>query len=260
MFITIEISHEKGSIKSRFHDLFYPPTVKIEKVQVPNSKSFFKLTAKTYRGIVPWRTIEAKASMYHTRVLLKNELKIPDEIKLIEYKSKVLKSRLLFNSSLNVLETMALNPCEVFVCVIDENAYMVDLVEKIVPHIARLSIVTNCLFEYEKLANKLMQNYGISTVIKSKVDDNILNNTLIISPNSSDIPLVYSGLLFTNEKRNMMNATILTGHGINLQPQFEKFCPATIDKLDFACALYELCGADEIGLCCFEKMISGWQS
>lgn len=256
MFVTVQIQPSSGKIKDKIRDLFYPPIVQMQQIQVPNAKSFYIIQANKYRGIIPWHTIETTAAKYKNRVLISPMQKIPEDIMLSKYKSKVLKSRLLFNSAVKVLDTMALEPVDMYACVVDENAYMVDLVENLMSYVAGIRVITNCFFEYENLAKKLMQEYGISVVISSKIDDTILSSTVIISNESSQIPLIYSGILFTNEKKSLLNGKALVGYDIVLPTYIDKICPKGIEKLEFAAALYELCGADDIGSLQFKKMIS----
>lgn len=259
MFITVEIEPDSSNIKDKIRDLFYPPIVEVEEIKVPNAKSFYSLRAKRYRGIIPWHTIETKANKYKNRVLISPKIKIPDDIMLACYQPKVLKSRLLFNSSVKVLQTMALDPVDVYVSIIDENAYMVDLVESLMPYVAGIKIITDCFFEYESLAKKLMQEYGISVIISSKIDDSVLSSTIIISDKSTQIPLIYSGLLFTNEKKSLLNGKALVGQDVILLDYVDKLCPKGIEKLEFSAALYELCGDDELGSLQYKKMISCWK-
>lgn len=150
---------------------------------------------------------------------------------------------------------MKLDPARVFVTVVDENAYVVDMVEKLCPFASLIRVITSCEREYSCLAEKLLGKYGLSMLIGAKADADILDSTVIISPFSIPVPLTYRGILFTNEKRRMMNAVVLSGGGkITLPEKYQKLLPESVDPLCFASALYELCAVDELGTLEFDRM------
>lgn len=233
----------------------HPPEVSSEKLSIQGAFPFYKITAKLYRGIIPWNTVQAISGKLKNRAVLPFGVTPDDNCDISAFVPKVLPERILFNSAVKTLEKMALDPTQVFVSVIDENAYLVDLVEKLVHLACRIQVITSCVSDYERLAEKLLSSYGLSLIISSRTDSSILASTVIISSKSSAVPLIFKGLLFTNERRRLMNATVLTGDNITLPEKFAITESQNVDKLTFASALYELCSADELGKLCFDNML-----
>ncbi|MCM1543732.1 MAG: hypothetical protein NC110_00375 [Ruminococcus sp.] len=255
VFFVLSVLENDGGVMGRIHDLFHAPEVTNEKIEVKGAFPFYKITAKLYRGIIPWNTIDVMAGKLKNKAVLPASV-VPEEgCGISAFEPKVLPERVLFNSAVKTLEKMALDPTQVFVSVIDENAYLVDLVENLVHLACRIQVITNCVSDYERLAEKLLKVYGLSLVISGRTDNSVLTSTVIISARSSAVPLIFRGLLFTNERRRLMNATVLTGDRITLPKKIEAVCPNEINKLTFASALYELCSADELGKLTFDNMI-----
>ncbi|MCM1364558.1 MAG: hypothetical protein NC122_09980 [Faecalibacterium sp.] len=251
----LSVSENNGGIKGRFYDLTHPPEVTSEKISVQGAFPFYKITARIYRGIIPWNTVEAVSGKLKSRAILPFGVKADEKCGISAFAPKVLPKRVLFNSAVKTLEKMALDPTQIFVSVVDENAYLVDIIEKLVPIACRIQVITNCVSDYERLADRLLEEYGLSLIVSGRVDSRILASTVIISASATVVPLVYRGLLFTNERRKLMNATVLTGDNITLPGKFASVVPDDIDRLTFASALYELCSADELGSLHFENML-----
>lgn len=251
----LSVSDNNDGVKGRLYDLFHPPQVTNEKISVDGAFPFYKINAKIYRGIIPWNTIEAVSGKLKKRAILPIGTS-PDENCGIEaFDPKVLPERILFNSAVKTLQKMALDPTQVFVSIIDENAYLVDLVESLVHLACRIQVITNCTGDYEQLASRLLNVYGLSLIVSGRIDNSVLTSTVIISAKAAPVPLIFKGLLFTNERKKFMNATVLIGDGITLPEKFENVIPNSIDKLTFASALYELCSADELGKLRYNNML-----
>lgn len=255
MFFVLSVLENNGGMKARLHDLLHPPEVTNEKVEIKGVLPFYKITAKTYRGIIPWNTVKVMAGKLKNRAVLPASATPDENCGIGAFEPKVLPERVLFNSAVKTLEKMALDPTQVFVSVFDENAYLVDLVENLVHLACRIQVITNCVSDYERLAQKLLNVYGLSLIISGRADNSVLTSTVIISAKSSAVPLIFRGLLFTNERRRLMNATVLTGDRITLPEKFEAHAPEGVNKLTYASALYELCSADELGKLCFDNML-----
>lgn len=253
MFVVIEKDEEQEGVFERFKDLFREPLVEKRKIEVPNALSFYIIKAKSYRGICPWEKVEEAAGALRSRVLLPPETILPPESLLRPFEPTVFFERLLFNTAADAIKKMRLDPCRVSVTVFDENAYLIDLVEKLVPLAFQLRIITNCGVAYEQLGAYLLERFGISLLVSSRADDSVLSSTFIISASGKAVPLIFPGILFTNRKEKLMNAVVMSGKGFDLPEKYAELLPKNIEPAAFAGALYELCGADELGQMKFKK-------
>lgn len=248
MFVTIETDEGHEGIFERFKDLFREPLVEKRKVEVPNALPFYIIKAKSYHGICPWEKVEEAAGALRSRVILPSETVLPKESSLRSFEPTVFFERLLFNTAAEAIEKMQLDPCRVSITVFDENAYLIDLIEKLVPLASRLRIITNCGAAYDRLGDYLFERFGISIFVSGRADNAVLSSTFIISASGKNVPLIFSGVLFSNKKEKLMNAVVMSGKGFSLPKIYAELLPKNVEPELFAGALYELCGADELGM------------
>ena len=254
LFVTFEPDEKKEGAFDLLCDLFREPLVRKQKIEVPGALPFYEISAKAYRGRCPWEAVENAAGALRSRMLLPPSIVPPEESGLLPFSPSVFCERLLFNTAVRSIEKMRLDPCRVSVTLFDENAYLVDLVQSLVPLAFQIRVVTACVAAYETLGEYLLEKFGISLVVSARSDDSVLSSTFIISAPGKNVPLVFPGILFTNRKERMMNAVVMTGEGFDLPQKYAPLLPEKIDPLTFAGALYELCGADELGKLRYKKM------
>ena len=256
MFAVLEILEGDSSLKGKLLEYFKPPVVTSEQINIPNSFSFYKIKAQKYRGEIPWNTVAQVAGTMKSKLILPSGLDSVPNGEIKKYEPTVFPLRILMNSALKSLRMMQLDPVGMYVTVVDENAFLTQKVYELAAFASTIRVITKCVYEYECLAEKMMHDFGISLLISGRMEDSVLSSTVIISDRSSIVPLIFGGLLFTNEKRRLMNSTVLVGEGITLPEKYEAILPPGIDKLSFACALYELCAADELADINYNKIVT----
>lgn len=254
MFFTLNISEGKTGVKGKVYDLFHKPRVQSEKVKEENCLEFYQINAEKYKGKIPWKEIEEAAGKLFAKGIFSLSVSPNASSKIKRYEGGIFLERVLFKSAVKTIEKMQLDALNVCVTVFDENAYLCDLVESLVYLCANIQIVTACVNEYEKLAEKLMSKYGISLYFLPSQSSEILKSTFIISHKSDLIPKLFKGVVFTNENRRFINATVIKGENISLPEKYRKYLPNGASQTQFACALYELCGAKEFSNALFEDM------
>lgn len=246
MFFVLEVKESQKDFSSKVSQYFRSPEVFVQKVESSGILPFYRITAVKHRGKIPWKEIEKAAGKFCKRAIIGDDIALPDDTSIKRYKPVMFPQRVLFNSAVSVLKKLRLDPTKMSITVFDENGYLTDLIENLVMLCSSVRVVTSCAQSYEQIRNKLFSKYGISVVICSKAESSILTSTAIISDKSAAVPLIYRGLLFTNEKRRMLNATVLSGKSISLEKRISFLYTAETDKLTFASALYEFCGAKEL--------------
>lgn len=256
MFAVLEIDEGETSLKGKILDYVRLPNITCEQVESPNAFSFYKIKAKKYRGKIPWREIAEAAGSMKSKMLIPSDISVDLLSGIKEYEPTVFPLRILMNSALKSLRLMRLDPTRVYVTVVDENAFLTQKVYELAFFASTIHVITKCVFEYECLAEKMMEDFGVSLIISVRMEDSVLSSTVIISDRSATIPLVFGGLLFTNEKRRLMNSTVLIGEGLTLPEKYNSLLSDGIDKLSFASALFELCAADELSDICYDKIIT----
>lgn len=256
MFVAFEKEDESVRFSERLRNYFTAPQIELKKVEVPCALPFYIIRTREWRGEYPWETAAEAAGTLRARSLLPFWASPGKDVPLSPFRPLVFPRRLLFNSAVKTIEKMLLDPRKVSVTLIDNGAYLVDLVEELVFFAARLSIVTDCAAPYEELAARLLKKYGVSLFISPRLQKDAVNSTFIISDKIFPVPLSFSGVLFTNEKKRLENAVVIVGEGFTLPEKYSSLLPQDADALSFAGALYELCAANELGCLRYDKMIA----
>lgn len=254
MFFVLNVTEKESSLYSRVSDYFHSPEVLVQKVESGRMLPFYRINTSTHHGKIPWREIEKAAGKLCGRAILQDGIVLPEDTKIKKYEPAVFPKRVLFNSAVSVLERLRLDPVKMSITVFDENGYLTDLIERLVYLCSSIRIITSCAQSYEQLKERLFEKYGISVIISAQSNGSILTSTAIIADNSSEVPLIYHGLLFTGKKRQMLNATVLCGGRITLTKKAQLLYTPGIDKLTFASALYELCSLRELENTIYDDM------
>ncbi|MBQ8027845.1 MAG: hypothetical protein IJ262_00395 [Clostridia bacterium] len=254
MFFTLNISERKKSFSACLGDCFRRPEVYAEKISIEGCLPFYQINAQTHKGKVPWREIAFVADKLCRRGIFSETLRIDETSGIKRYESKALPLRTLFLSAKDIIKKLRTDCVKSCIAIFDENAYLTDLVEEIVFLCANIQIITSCMDVYEKLGKQLFEKYGVSPVIMCEPTSEVLKSTYIVSVDCSGVPALFKGIVFTCEKKRLLNATVLFSREITLPEKFEKYLPNGADKLNFAGALYELCGAKEFSQLRFNDM------
>lgn len=254
MFVAFERECESERFFERLYDSFKPQQIQKRKVEVPYALPFYVVRAKQRRGRYPWEIAENAAGALCSRALLPFWARPEENTKIVPFKPTVFLSRLLFNSSIKTIEKMMLDPRSVSVTLIDSGAYLVDLFEELVYFGSRLCVVTDFPAPYESLAKRLLERYGVSLLVSARLPSDAKNSTFIISDSILPVPADFSGVLFTGERKRLENAVVIVGEGFTLPEKYAALLPEDADELSFAGALYELCGANELGRLGYDKM------
>lgn len=245
MFFMLCCEKEKRSFTEKVKGLFKSDEPTVEKITPYGCLPFYKLTVKEKNGKPPIGKIENAVGKLCSRAVVSNEIRLPKSSKIKRFVPKVFPQRVLFNSAAAVLNRLSLDPASVYVTVFDENGYLLDLVEKLIPLSCMIRVVTQCTDAYEKKAAQLIKKYGVSLVILPSYEKSILESTVIISDKSSFLPSAYKGILFTNEKCRTLGEVVWSDK-IGMPESLLRLCADGIDELTFAGALYELCSCKEL--------------
>ena len=127
--------------------------------------------------------------------------------------------------------------------IFDRDGIYQNHIEKLLPCLKNISVITDNKDTYDSVSKKLMVDYGFSLVVSEK---DSLDCDAIISHECS-LPVYYCGRVFTNNKKYLMNAEVLSGSEIRLPDEYEKLCLENIGRVLFASALYEYCSEKDLG-------------
>lgn len=256
MFAVLALIPADKTLKAKILERFRKPQVNTAEVSL-EERFFFKIEAKEHRGKIPWKEIEDAAWELRDRFILPFDVKVSrNECEIKEFSPKILPKLMLFNSACKEIEKAACKPKENSITVIDDDGIYVNLMEKTVPLASTIRVVTKQPQNYKALSESMMRNYGLSLIISESFDDGALGSRFVIAYNPENIPLLFEGTVFSGKKKRFMKGSALIGGGITLPEKYEKLWQRNTNKLQFASALYELCGVKELQKLCFDEMCS----
>lgn len=240
MFFVLCVEKIEKSFAKRIREIFKSEPLLTEKITIDGCLPFYRITVKNQSGKLPFYEIEKAAGRLCTRAVLPKGVTLPKNTKLKRFIPKVFPQRVLFNSALSVIKKLDIDPVRMYVTVFDENGYLIDLVQRLLPFSCMIRVVTLCADAYEKEAERILKQYGASLVIMEKYEPSILESTVIISDKSGFLSANYKGVLFTNERCRTLGE-VFYSEKIDFPKQLDTLFCGDISRLDMAGALYELC-------------------
>ena len=246
MFATLGTLPYSNTLRARLRRRFSPPAPTCSRVTLPNFFSFYHIQSPVLPDeTLPWAQIAEAAGTLRTRMLVPQTLTPAPETPLRLFSPQILPLRYLAGSALHTLQTLGLDPAAQTLCVVDPRGVLCDMVERFVPLVAAVRVVTDELGAYGETAARLRSRCGLSLLLAPDIKS-ASGSTILLLDDEADAPLSYTGLVFTNHPCPRPNAVTLTPGEAVLPPEFAALCPPGIDPLTFAAAAYELCAADEL--------------
>lgn len=246
MFFTLEIKKREKTLKGKMHDFLYPPQIDVRPLRLGKGLPYYAVSVYLYKGTIPWKSIEEVCGKLCSKAVVDSGIVIDESTKIRRFKPKKLPVTALFLGAVEKLKELSLNRTKTNIVVFDRNGILCGEIFRLVPYVSEIKIVTDKKSCYDDLHDRLLTEYGISIMICGKADIDIISSAVIISDRSSDIPSAFNGILFTNEKRKLLGATVFCSDKINLPPDILGSVPKGIPPLYFASALYELCAVKEL--------------
>ena len=242
MFFVLEIKERENTYKAKLHDLFYGAEVTQQKITPEKALPFYIVSTYKYKGKLPWKEIEKICGKLFSKAVLPSGITPDENTKIKSYRPSVLPLRALFFGAVRFLKSTKQKHS---ITVFDENGILCSFLEMLA-FASEITVVTNEKELYEEVSSKILYDYGISVAVFEPSQKKTPLGSAVISCQSSNIPLTYPGLLFTLEKRKTLCTNVFCSRKIILPEKYDRLVPENTDRLLFASALYELCGAKEL--------------
>lgn len=237
MFAVVKITEQEKSFFKRFKKT----KITSERVFLPNGESFFIITAEKRGSKIPFKEILSFSGNLSDSLVFENDFTFLPQWNYTPFAPIKLRKKLLFSLAVRTLDDLKLNPFETGICLCDSDGIYAHDVQKLLKFAAKLHIVCENKDIYKEKQKQLLSEYGVSVTLSDTFDTQGKNFNVVISHESHDIPLLFNGLIFTNEKRPFLSGRCFEVKEAQLPYEYEKLRPAGIDKLTFASALYEKC-------------------
>lgn len=254
MLATVECKETPVGFRNFFYDLFRPPEIEIDKLNVPGGDYFYRVKVPLYRGEIP--TLETARRLIRLKGSVIFDINFPcdENTRCLEFHPSVFPSILLFNTFTDYIPQLKLPAAKSSLTVYDSRGLYADIIERAVPFFSKIHIFTKESEVYAKAAQRLFDSYGISLFISEVSDGKPPLCTAVVCADSVPFSSFYHGLLFTLADNPPPCAALITGEGVNLPTEYELLRPSGVGSMIFASALYEKCNVKKLGELSLKKI------
>ena len=215
------------------------------------------VTYEHYRGKVSWTSIDRFVKAQRNRVLCAPELQLSAENGYMRFVSAQLSRRMCENAALYLLRTAKERVIKAVLA--DDSGDSAGLCEYLAEYCDPVVVMSTAAEVYAEQAEYLLSEKGAS--LKLCRDTRCLRDAeLIIAPAriTEALPVSAGALILTGEKPVAeQNAATVYEYFFELPSKYQKLCPAFLDEMYFASALYAMAGAKELGSEVFTKCGDG---
>lgn len=252
MFGTVELCERENTVKSRVKRFFFRESITTERINIPENEYFYRIKVPLYKGKIPEDRLRRLAASFNDGLIFPEGFSCSGEIKV--YTSFFFRELLVFNSAVSQLSSSIFDPTETLITLIDRRGMLHTELSRLVSFAGEIKVITDNVKAYERQAERIMNEYGLSIFISDKLSS-IPEKGIIISARSSVVPVYFKGLLITGEKRLFPFARVLVGEGIKEKGNYGALCPDGINMTDFLSALCEVCFVKELRRSEYEKLV-----
>jgi len=234
LFCILEIKEKKKRLFKKNY-AFYA-----EKRVIPGLAVFEKLTAYSYNGKVDFPRLREHLRGFSRWIVLSDGCVLPPDSGLFSFSSNELKKRLVFNSAVSLLKQVGREYPNVLL--VDKKGDFSGEIEKIVPHVRNLTVMTESSLRYDYSVQEIFEDSG--AVVKIiKWNENAPFSNVVISVSESGVNPLSISFLKTNGNKNI----VLRGEGFYISDEILKYKPENISFYPFAGALYSLSSVKTLG-------------
>jgi len=229
-----------------------PASPQLVRVECPGGAPFFRLEAHCRKNALDWNAVEEAAGRLRTRMLFPEGTQPPEQGPRA-YLPRRLPLLLCLRTAQQVLRAAKTPAQALRVTIVDSKGVLCRSLEPLVPLAGSLRVFTRDAQTWKTTAAQLQSRYGVTLILSDSVGC-FTHSDIVVADCLDMFTGRERGLIFTPSRvsQDTMDAAPLPGCRIIrcMQPELpgehRHLCPAGIDPLRFAGALYELCGIKEM--------------
>lgn len=202
---------------------------------------FFTLDVLETKKGIDWRSISEKCGRYSSRIIAPRDLCLPDINNIRRFIPRFITPSLIFNTAAQTIEKARLSPDEITITLTDRNAVMASRVCRLLPFASQVRIITIRPEKYASACIKAMDEHGATLIVRPSYEATSNGNDIVICCDGVTTPAMENAAVFSDRRKNGCKLNF-RGSGLPLLPVHSEMIPDNIDPLDFADALFELCG------------------
>lgn len=247
MFATINTISEPENFWGKIKYNLLPPPVKAEKVEIEGSSGFLKLTVPIVRGKIYWNNVRQVAGDALSNVLAPGNFYLHEQADLRRFESERFMQQLCMNSFFKLLTLLPQRQLLQECALIDFSASLAGSLEALPRYCRTIKIVTANENKYAPFVRYCMEEYGAAVYLTGQIG-RAFDSPVVLYPKRAAVPTAFSrnSLVFAAFCDNLYTSHLLTPEGATVPARYLKLMPKGINPLQFAAALYEVSGLQEL--------------
>ncbi len=238
MFCVLIIQHREKSFFEFLFGRFKRDTYDLKTVPVFKGAPFYVLTVTVGEKGADWDYIVQSVGKCAKRLVTANHITVPECEGLGVFKSEMLYNKMTENTFLHIIKNNYSRKKPFDICFIDKNAKHTDFLVKVSPYAFRITVATDKKEEYSDTCDEIIESTGLCPSVQSAAAE-------------AEVKICLDRRIMTvNTTRGFLN--IGNGGDFTVPDIYSSLIPPKTDKYSFYAALYELCGAFDLGNCVFD--------
>lgn len=201
---------------------------------------FFTLDVLETKKGIDWQNVSEKCGRYASRIIAPRTVNLPDSNGINRFISRSMQPLLIFNTACNELSKAKLPTDKISITVTDRNSVMASRICRLLPFASQIRVVTSKPEKYASTCFRAMEENGAAVMLRSAYEP-VEGCDIVICCDGVITPAMQNSVIFTCNKRSGGKLRFY-GSGLELLPIHSEIIPENIETIDFAGALFELCG------------------
>lgn len=239
MFCVLSVKERNKTLFEKIFGRLLVDDFSVKTIPVYKGAPFFMLDITTGKKEIDWENVVFAVGKCASRLILNNDLIIPDNMNVGVFKSQVLYKKMIKNTFLHILENNK-NKLYSF-SIMDKNAENTDFTKQLSKYASSMSIFTLNKENYTEICENITDDTGMCPVLTGSFDNAKIK--------------INSDMLTMTIYNDNENINFSSGVDFSVMPAYENLLPEGINKYDFYSALYELCGVFSLGESIFDTII-----
>lgn len=213
---------------------------------------FFTLDVLETKKGIDWQSVSEKCGRYASRIVAPRTVSLPDGKGLNRFAPRSMIPILTFNTACRELSLADLPAEKISVTVTDRNSVMYSQIHRLLPFASQIRVITSKPEKYASACIKAMEENGAAIMLRSSYET-LENTDIVICCDGVVSPAMQNSVIFAYGKKSC-GKICFSASGLELQPVHRETVPESICPIDFAGALFELCGCFSYCNSCFSDV------
>lgn len=208
-----------------------------------NGLPFYTLDILDEKGGINRFEAEEKCGRYVSRIVAPRSLALPDNGRIKRFTPVNSNGLFLLNTVIETLSVISLHPEEICITLLDRNAYMNGEISRLLPCASTTRVITSRPEKYVNACSRIYEDCGASVIVRPLYQP-VSKKEIIICCDGATTEEMRNSAVFSF-RRGIHGMLRFFSEGIELSEKHREFIPESIDSVDFASAVTELCGSTE---------------